>query len=257
MELADGVRAVRQPQRERGHVELAAVAVDAEAELEHPSTGTPPAVEQRPGDAADEVGVEALVAGRDRRVDGEHAVAPDRLPGRRRGSSRRRRISRARSARSSAEWPFVEVPDRRVQPQGPERPHAADAQDDLLVQPHLATADVQDVGDRPVGIRVLGAVRVEQQDRHPADLGEPDGHGQVAPGQLHGDRQRQAGRVLDAAQRQPAEVVVGVVVLLVAVGIDRLAEVALAVQQPDADDGSAMSLAVFMWSPASTPRPPE
>ena len=37
-------------------------------------------------------------------------------------------------------------------------------------------------------------------------------------------------------ERQPAEVVVGVVVLLMAVGVDRLAEVALAVEQADADE---------------------
>ena len=42
--------------------------------------------------------------------------------------------------------------------------------------------------------------------------------------------------VLDARQRQAAQVVVGVVVLLVAVGVDRLAEVALAIEQADADE---------------------
>ncbi len=108
-------------------------------------------------------------------------------------------------------------------------------EDELLVEAHLAAADVQDVGDRPVRVGVLGQVRVEQQDRHAPDLGEPHGDRQVAPGQLDGHRQRQPRRVLDAAERQAAQVVVGVVVLLVAVGIDRLAEVALAVQQPDAD----------------------
>ncbi len=70
---------------------------------------------------------------------------------------------------------------------------------------------------------------------HAADLGDPHRDDQVAAGELDGDRQRQAGRVLDAAERQAGEVVVGVVVLLVAVGVDRLAEVALAVEQPDAD----------------------
>ena len=67
------------------------------------------------------------------------------------------------------------------------------------------------------------------------DLGDPDGDVQVATRQLDGHRQRQARRVLDPAERQAAQVVVGVVVLLVAVGVDRLAEVALAVEQPDAD----------------------
>ena len=46
-----------------------------------------------------------------------------------------------------------------------------------------------------------------------------------------------ARRVLDAPERQAGQVVVRVVVLLVAVGVDRLAEVALAVEEPDADGG--------------------
>jgi len=41
----------------------------------------------------------------------------------------------------------------------------------------------------------------------------------------------------DPTERQAAQVVVGVVVLLVTVGIDALAEVALAIQEPDADRG--------------------
>ena len=70
---------------------------------------------------------------------------------------------------------LVEVPDRGIEAQRPQRPDAADAQDELLVEPHLAAADVQDVGDRAVGVVVVGDVRVEQQDGHPADLGDPDG----------------------------------------------------------------------------------
>ena len=57
-------------------------------------------------------------------------------------------------------------------------------EDELLVEAHLAATDVQDVGDRPVLDRVLGDVGVEEQHRHPADLGQPDGDRQVAPGQL-------------------------------------------------------------------------
>jgi hypothetical protein len=132
---------------------------------------------------------------------------------------------------------FVQVPDRRLQAELPDGAHAADPQHELLVEPHLAAADVQDVGDRPVGGRVLGDVGVEQEHRHAPDLGDPDRGEQVAPGQLDRDRQRQSGRILHPPERQARQVVVGVVVLLVTVGVDRLAEVALAVQQPDADRG--------------------
>ena len=58
-----------------------------------------------------------------------------------------------------------------------------------------------------------------------------------AIGQIDRDRQRQAVLVLDPAQRQQRQVVVGVGVLLVAVGIDGLAEVALAIEQTDPERG--------------------
>ncbi len=131
---------------------------------------------------------------------------------------------------------LVEVPDGRGEAERPDRPDAADAQDELLVQAHLAAADVQDVGDRSVLDGVLGDVGVEEEDRHATDLRQPDGDRQHAPGQLQVDCQRQALLILDPRERQAGQVVVGVVVLLVAVRVDRLAEVALAVEQPDTEE---------------------
>ena len=58
---------------------------------------------------------------------------------------------------------------------------------------------------------------------------------QLAARQLDRHGQRQARRVLDPPERQARQVVVGVVVLLVPVGVDRLAEVALAIEETDAD----------------------
>ena len=51
--------------------------IDAETELEDALDGHAAVVEQRTGHAADEIGIEPLVARRDRRVDREDAVAPD------------------------------------------------------------------------------------------------------------------------------------------------------------------------------------
>ena len=45
---------------------------------------------------------------------------------------------------------LVEMEDGRLDAQGLDRPDAARAQDQLLMQPHLTAADVQNVGDRPV-----------------------------------------------------------------------------------------------------------
>ena len=41
-------------------------------------------------------------------------------------------------------------------------------------QAHLAPRRVEDAGDRPVGRVVLRHVGVEQQERHAADLRDPD-----------------------------------------------------------------------------------
>ena len=70
---------------------------------------------------------------------------------------------------------------------------------------------------------------------HPPDLDDPDGGEQLAVGQRDADGERLAEPVERAAERQARELVVGVRVLLVPVGVDRLAEVALAVHEPDAD----------------------
>ena len=99
--------------------------------------------------------------------------------------------------------------------------------------------------DRPVGLVVLGDVRVEQQDRDPPDLGDPDGDDGASGRAARRDGQRLAVAIGARAGRQPGEVVVGVGVLLVAVRVDRLAEVALAVHQPTPMNGRAMSDAVF------------
>ena len=169
-------------------------------------------------------------------MDREDAVLADRGPGFLEGLPAGDELARP-FGQEQCGVALVEMPDRRGQPKGAEGSHATDPEDDLLVQAHLAPTDVQDVGDRTIGVGVLRPVRVEQQHRDPADLGKPHGHGQVASRQLDGDRQRQAGAVLYPAQRQPAKVVVRVVVLLVPVGVDRLAEVALAIEQPHADRG--------------------
>ncbi len=58
--------------------------------------------------------------------------------------------------------------------------HAADAEQHLLEQPVLAAAAVEPVGDLALRGAVVLHVGVEQQQRHPADLGLPDGGAQRA-----------------------------------------------------------------------------
>ena len=161
------------------------VALRPEAQLEdrvdRDAAGGRPAVavEERPGDPPDEVRGEALVARGDRRVDREDAVAPDPVPGRLQLVAGGDELPRplGQQERGVA---LVQVPDRRLDPEGAQHPHPADAEDELLVETHLAAADVEDVRDRPVGVVVLGDVGVEQEDRRPADLDAPDRDLEVA-----------------------------------------------------------------------------
>ena len=69
---------------------------------------------------------------------------------------------------------LVEVPRGRLDAQRPQHAHAADAQYQLLVEPHLAAPHIQDVGDGPVLFVVEGCVGIQQQQRDPAYLDEPD-----------------------------------------------------------------------------------
>ena len=128
---------------------------------------------------------------------------------------------------------LVEMPRRGLHAQRPQCPHAADAQHQLLVKPHLAATHVQDVGDGAVLVGVLGDVRVQQQQRDAADLHEPDGDLHGAPGQLHLDHEAISVGVGDALEWQAQRVEVRVGVLLVAVGVDGLAEVAPPVEEAD------------------------
>ena len=241
VEQAHGVGTAGQAERERGHVEGGFVALGAQAQLQHPvdrdaaRVRASVALQEWGGDPPHEIRIEPLVAGRDRGVDREHRIRPDGGPGLVQRPARRDELPRTLGEQEGG-VALVQVPDGRRDVELAQRPDAADAEDELLVEPHLAAADVQDVGDRAVRVVVVGDVGVEQQDRHPADLGDPDGGVQVAAGERHADGERLAQPVERPQDRQPRELVVRVRVLLVAVRVDRLAEVALAVHEPHADE---------------------
>ena len=241
VQLADGVGGVGEAQRESGHVQLALVAVDASGQLQDPLDRNaarplaPVAVVERPGDAPHEIRIEALVAGGDGGVDREDAVGAGSLQGlfQRHSLFDEGAGSLHEQERRVA---FVEVPDRGLDAQRLDGPHAAGAQDQLLVEAHLAAADVEDVGDRPVRLVVVGNVRVEEEHGDAPHLGAPDRGREHPPRKLEVDGEGIAVRAHDAQDRQPVQVVVGVGVLLVPVGVDRLAEVAVLVEQPHADE---------------------
>ena len=133
----------REAEAERGHVELRRIAVRPRPISSTRSTGTPPVFgrpspsRSAPGDSPDEPGVEALVAGRDRRMDREDAVAADPLEGVVQRDAGRDELA-GPLGEQERRVALVEVPGRGLDPERPDRPDAADAQHELLVEPHLA-----------------------------------------------------------------------------------------------------------------------
>ena len=117
---------------------------------------------------------------------------------------------------------LVHVEHRRLEPERAERPRAADAEHDLLADPVLAVAAVQQV-------RVVG---VEQVEAHAPDVRAPDPR-----------RGRLAGEVdLDADGLEDEPEALGVearVALGLAVALERLLEVALPVEEADPDERDA------------------
>ena len=128
---------------------------------------------------------------------------------------------------------LVGVEHVRLQAEGAERPHAADAEHDLLAQPVVLVAAVQAVGDGDAVGGVALDVGVEQVEGDAPDVGPPD----VAPHRVAGEVDGDLDAGVDEAERLRGEVGDGL--LLPAVGVEALAEVALGVQQADPDERDA------------------
>ncbi len=176
-----------------------------------------------------ELATEAVDARRHRRVRGEHAAAPHRLDRRGERHARSNLLADPLEAEEPG-VPLVHVEHLRIDAERPQRPNPADAEDDLLAQPVVRVPAVQAVGDLdPVG-RVLGEVGVEQVQRDLADVGPPHPRPYRVAGEI--DRHREAG----VGEPERLGVHVEGLLLLPAVGVELLVEVALGVQQADPDE---------------------
>ena len=84
---------------------------------------------------------------------------------------------------------------------GAQRLDPAHAQQEFLLQPVVAAAAVQAVGDAAGGVVVAGNVGVQQQQRNTPDVGTPDVRQKPpAVGQRQGDLQRPAVAVGDGSR---------------------------------------------------------
>jgi hypothetical protein len=123
---------------------------------------------------------------------------------------------------------------------GPYGTHPADAEQHLLEEPVLAAAAVEPVRHAALAEVVLLHVRVEHQQRDPADLGQPDaGVEGFAAGEGQGHLGGCAVGLAQEGHGQFVRVQDRIVLLLPAVPGQRLAEVAVPVEESDADQGYA------------------
>ena len=180
-----------------------------------------------------QLGAEAVDARRDRCVGREHTAGAHDLD--RLGECETRADELADALeRVEAGVSLVAVEHLGVDAQRAKGSHTADAEDDLLAQAVLDVAAVQPVGDLCRESRALPRHRsVEQVQRDAADVDPPHLDVRHVAGEV--DAHRHAGR----RDRQPGAVEAWESLLLPAVGVEPLAEVALGVEQADADERHA------------------
>ena len=248
----DTVGALRQPQAHVGHVELGRIVLGAEREdpiRRH-------ARQQRgrlivvASSGVVEVALhhlhrEPVDTGGHRGVGGEHGAGPH---DRQRGVEVQSRVGDQLTDAFGAEEPGVPLVHvehlGRGQPldggESANRPHPADAGQDLLLDAVFLVAAVQPVGDAAQVVLVFRDVGIQQQQRNPADLRDPDPRPQprgVRQRQL--DQHRITGGVGEQPQRQPLRVQRRIGLVLPAVSGQRLPEVPGAVVQADRDQRHA------------------
>ena len=190
---------------------------------------------------ADELGVKDLVAGRHGRVRREDASMPRRAPA---PPSIRQRLVLHEPPdaleRHERRVPLVDMIDRGLEAERLEGAKAAEPEDDLLPDAHLAVAAVELAGDARGGARGFRggwcrggrAASGPTCTRHIAACTGSPARSTMTVRWL-------AVFVALAADRHVVPVVVGVVLLLPAVEVEALLEVAFLVEQPDRHERQA------------------
>ncbi len=236
VQRADAIGVPRELQRQHGHAERLVVIGRVDPPQSHEVLV---GQVQRLADLAQVLlhqrGREPVVAGGHRRVGGEDRHGRDVAHHLAERQAARHDLPADHLQRRECAVPLVEVHHRGGDLQRVQGPQPADAQEQLLADAGPGIAAVEPRRQRPVRVAVLRHVGVQQEERRAADLHPPDSRVQHAAGGLHRDQERLpvgAGHALD---RQQLDVGVEVLLLLPAVGIERLAEIALRVQQADAD----------------------
>ena len=132
--------------------------------------------------------------------------------------------------------PFVEVIDARHDSHRTDRPHAADAEHNFLADTYPRVAAVETARELAVLGRVALDIAIEQVEGHAAHRHLPDlGENRARPRvDLHDERL--ALRVDGRLDRQHLDPRLQVVLVLIAVDVELLLEVALVVEQSHGDE---------------------
>jgi hypothetical protein len=134
---------------------------------------------------------------------------------------------------------LVHVADGRLDADGVQGAQAADAEQDLLSNPHLAVAAVEARSDAAQLGRVFGQVGVEQVEFDAAHIDEPDLDSEGVRAEVDADLAGLALFVLDERGGPLVDVVHGIAFELPAIFGELLGEVALPIRQADADQRNA------------------
>ena len=164
-----------------------------------------------------------------------HRVAGPRERVVERGS--RRDVVGGELERRERRMALVEVQDAGLDPERAQRPHGADPEQPVLPEARERVALVEAGGDPPVDGVVLVELGVEEVERDAADLDAPDVERDLAAGEREREPERRPvlGEHLDGRQVLGDDL--RPVLVLEARAVDALLEVALPVEEPDADDG--------------------
>ena len=111
---------------------------------------------------------------------------------------------------------------------------AADAEHDFLIDSHFRIAAVEIRGNHPVRRRIARNIRIQQIQFYPSDIRAPNLCLHASSGILHADRQRPLAFFADQLDRHIVKIVLNILFLLPAVGIEVLAEIAVLIQKADA-----------------------
>lgn len=230
VDARDAVLMARAAHRQRGHVEfvlVVGVATEIEKALRIHAELRPEVAEV----FHDHVGGEMVVTSRHRRMGGEYGIDGDRFQRAGEIQSLGNQFADTLEDEESR-MPFVDVPDRGLEADGRQRACAADPEHDLLLDAHVAVAAVELVGNVAVGFGVVFEVGIEQVERDMPHARLPHLDLDRPPRHLDTDGQRLV-VAQDGRDWQIVEIDRVVVDELVAVRVDALGEIPLAVEETD------------------------